>query len=131
MSLTQSKALGLPIEIADMIVNWICPRRDLLSLALSHSAFYRLIVPNHLHHRNVEFCIFDYTMWKYLSEDSSRLKRIERINLSATVKPRVPPITNRSGEELSTLDEAEQVYSDLIHNALKGMRLLHAVIWDS
>ncbi|KAG8921388.1 hypothetical protein FRC00_008699, partial [Tulasnella sp. 408] len=131
MSLMQSKSLGLPDEVADMIVNWIYRRRDLLSLALSHSRFYRLIVPDHLHYRHVEFCIFDYTMWKYLLEDSLRLKRIETIKLSAHVKPRVPPITNPSGNQLSALDEAKKVNSELMDNALKGMKLLHVVIWDS
>ncbi|KAG9043849.1 hypothetical protein FS837_009054 [Tulasnella sp. UAMH 9824] len=131
MSLMQSKALGLPVEVAEMIVNWIYRPRDLLSLALSHSTFYRLIVPDHLHYRHVEFCIFDYTMWKYLLEDSSRLKRIETIKLFAHVKPRVPPIMNSSGNQLNTLAEAKKVNSYLIYNALKGMRLLHAVIWDS
>ncbi|KAG9043848.1 hypothetical protein FS837_009053 [Tulasnella sp. UAMH 9824] len=131
MSLMQSKLLGLPVEVAEMIVNWIYRSRDLLSLALSNSRFYRLIVPDHLHYRHVEFCIFDYTMWKYLLEDPSRLKRIETIKLSAHIKPRVPSIMNPSGNQLCTPDEAEKVDSDLLHNALKGMRLLHAVIWDS
>ncbi|KAG9040995.1 hypothetical protein FS837_012865, partial [Tulasnella sp. UAMH 9824] len=108
MSFMQSKSLGLPVEIADMIVNWIYRPRDLLSLALSHSTFYRLIIPDHLHYRHVEFCIFDYTMWKYLLEDTSRLRRIETVKLSAHFQLRVPPITDPSGEELSTPDEAEK-----------------------
>ncbi|KAG8935228.1 hypothetical protein FRC01_005484 [Tulasnella sp. 417] len=128
MSLTQPKALALPVEVVDMIANWISRPRDLLSLALSHSRFHRVIIPDHLHYRHVEFCIFDYAMWKYLLEDPYCLRKIETIQLSANCTTRVPPIEAPSNE-LNTQDAI--VDPDLIRSAFKDMRLLHAVVWDS
>ncbi|KAG8935232.1 hypothetical protein FRC01_005488 [Tulasnella sp. 417] len=131
MSLTQSKALALPIEVVDMIVKWISRPKDLLSLALSHSKFHSVIVPDHLHHRHVQFCIFDYAMWKYLLEDSYRLGKIETVQLSGHPIHRVPPIQGPTGNELSNPNQGNKIDRDLIHSVLKGMQRLHAVIWDS
>ncbi|KAG8938962.1 hypothetical protein FRC04_007218 [Tulasnella sp. 424] len=131
MSLFQPKALELPFEVIDMIVNWLHRRGDLLSLALSHSKFYHAIVPDHLHYRQVDFCISDYAMWSHLLEDSHRLAKLEVLNLSARFQLRAPPIKNPSVDEQNMLDHAAKVDSDLIQNAFKGMRRLHTVVWDS
>ncbi|KAG8972186.1 hypothetical protein FRC05_010235 [Tulasnella sp. 425] len=130
MSPFQPKAFDLPVEVIDMIVNWLHRRSDILSLALSHSRFYQVIVPYHLHYRQVEFCIFDYAMWNHLLEDSRRLTKLEVLSLSTHHRPPVPPIKTLSNEP-EVPDNAAKVDSDLIHNAFKGVRMLHTVIWDS
>ncbi|KAG8938963.1 hypothetical protein FRC04_007219 [Tulasnella sp. 424] len=131
MSLFQPRALELPFEVIDMIVNWLHRRVDLLSLALSHSKFYHAIVPDHLHYRQVDFCISDYAMWSHLLEDSHRLAKLEVLNLSAGFQLRAPPIKNPSVDEQDMIGHAAKVDSDLIQNAFKGMHRLHTVIWDS
>ncbi|KAG8952130.1 hypothetical protein FRC04_005130 [Tulasnella sp. 424] len=131
MSLLQSKALDLPVEVIDMIVNWLHRQRDLLSLALSHSRFYQVIVPDHLHYRQANFCIFDYAMWNHLLQDSRRVGKLEVLNLSAGYQPRAPPIPSLSGNETDIHNDAVKVNSELIHNAFKSTRMLHTVIWNS
>ncbi|KAG8952131.1 hypothetical protein FRC04_005131 [Tulasnella sp. 424] len=131
MSLLQIKTLEIPVEVIDMIVNWLRRRSDLLSLALSHSKFYQVVVPDHLHYRQADFCVFDYLMWNYLLEDPRRLGKLEVLNLSAGYQARAPPIPSLSGNETDIHNDADKVNSELVHNAFKGTRMLHTVIWNS
>lgn len=131
MTSPRRTALDLPVEVIDLIANWLYRRRDLLSLALSHSKFHQLVVPDHLWYRQAEFCIFDYTMWKHLLEVPRWLGRIEVLNLSADFRPPVPPIGNPPVGKQKFNRLASRIDSDLIQRAFKGMLRLYALIWSS
>ena len=73
--------LRLPFDVLEYVVETL-DRRDLLSLALSCSAWKDIIIPRHLEYREISLSVDHHSIWKHLAERPNLAANVRRLVIS-------------------------------------------------
>ena len=73
--------LRLPFDVLEYIIETL-DRRDLLSLALSCSAWKDIIIPRHLEYREISLSVDHHSIWKHLAERPNLAANVRRLVIS-------------------------------------------------
>ena len=73
--------LRLPFDILEYVIETL-DRQDLLSLALSCSAWKDIVIPRHLEYREISLSVDHHSIWKHLAERPSLAANVRRLVIS-------------------------------------------------
>jgi F-box domain len=73
--------LRLPFDVLEDVIETL-NRRDLLSLALTCSAWKDIIIPRHLEYREISLSVDHHLIWKHLAERPSLAANVRKLVIS-------------------------------------------------
>ncbi|GJJ16156.1 hypothetical protein Clacol_010436 [Clathrus columnatus] len=121
---------GLPLyTIWEEIVYFLDSTRDLFSLALTCHAFKELIIPDHLHYRNLCIDIRMTNVWEFLKSQPRLAKSVRSIKLSNRAKERLPPTLSGLTEKIRYHVPISHKDIALFKSAISHMPLLRECSW--
>lgn len=135
--------LQLPFDVLEHVIETLDRRQDLLSLALSCSAWKDIIIPRHLEYREISLSVDHHWIWKHLAERPSLAANVRRLAISdsewyhpglslpviSCFRWQIPKTLVRSWSGDTPISRMQQPDYPLL--ALRNMRLLKTLEFDN